>query len=112
MAIEHAAPGEVIDLNTFGPDDNDTHTVALVKTKHLEAMRIFVRGGAVVPEHYVDGPITVQCLRGELKFFVDGDPQPMQAGTWLHLEGGTPHSIDAISDCVVLVTILFTENGA
>lgn len=107
MAIEHAEPGEVIDLNTFGPDEDDSRTVALVKTQQFEAMRLFVRGGKVVPEHYVDGPITVQCLRGECKFFAGQSSQPMEAGSWIHLDGGTPHSIDAISDCVLLVTILF-----
>lgn len=107
MAIEHAALGEVIDLETFGPQDTDTHTVALVKTDRFEAVRLFTRAGSTVPPHKVDGPITVQCLRGEATFFVGAEPQEMGPGTWLHIDGGKVHSIEARTDCVLLVTIVF-----
>ena len=107
MAIEHATPGEVIDLKTFGPENTDTHTVALVKTEHFEVIRMFVRAWNTVPPHKLDGPITVQCLRGEARFVVGAEPQTIRAGEWLYLEGGELHSIEAISDCVLLVTIVF-----
>ena len=89
MAIEHAVPGEVIDLETFGPQNTDTHTVALVKTDRFEAVRLFTRAGNTVLPHKVDGPLT-----------------------WLHIEGGTVHSIEAKTDCVLLVTIVFGQGDA
>lgn len=107
MAIEHAIPGEVIELETFGPENRDTHTVALVKTKHFEVVRLFTPAGRTVPPHKVDGPITVQCLRGHAIFFVGSEPREMHAGNWLHIEGGKVHSIEAKTDCVLLVTIIF-----
>jgi len=110
MAIEHAALGEVICLETFGPQNTDTHTVALVKTNHFEAIRLFTRAGSTVPPHKVDGPITVQCLRGEATFFVDTEPREMSPGTWLHIEGGKVHSIEAKTDCVLLLTIVFVKD--
>jgi len=110
MAIEHAALGEVIDLRTFGPENTDTHTVALVKTEHFEAIRLYARAGHTVPPHKVDGPVTVQCLRGEAMFFVGEDPKELDPGTWLHIEGGKVHSIEAKTDCVLLVTIIFADH--
>lgn len=112
MAIEHAALGEVVDLATYGPGSSDTHTVALVKTNYFEAIRLFARAGSTVPPHKVDGPITVQCLRGEGTFFVGTEPREMGPGTWLHIEGGKMHSIEAKSDFVLLVTIMFAVQGA
>ncbi|MCL4218879.1 MAG: cupin [Candidatus Hydrogenedentes bacterium] len=110
MAIKHAALGEVIDLATFGPENKDTHTVALVKTKHFEALRLFTKAGSTVPPHKVDGPITVQCLRGHAIFFVESEAREMQAGNWLHIEGGKVHAIEAKTDCVLLITIIFTRD--
>lgn len=107
MAIEHAVSGEVIDLNTFGPEDNDTHSVAIVKTDRFEAIRMCVYAGSTVPPHDVEGPITVQCLRGEGTFFVEDDPKAISAGSWLYLEGGKTHSIEAKTDLVLLVTLVF-----
>jgi quercetin dioxygenase-like cupin family protein len=109
MAIEHAALGEVVDLGTFGPENTDTHTVALVKTDQFEAIRMFVRAGTTVPPHKVNGPITVQCLRGEAAFFVGSEPRDLKPGTWLHIEGGKEHAIEAKTDCVLLVTIIFVN---
>ena len=107
MAIEHAALGEVVDLKTYGPENTDTHTVAIVKTDTFEAMRIFAPAGSTVPPHKVDGPITVQCLRGDAVLFVGAEPREMSEGSWLHIEGGKIHSIEATTDCVLLVMILF-----
>lgn len=110
MAIKHAAMGEVIDLNTFGPQNTDTRTVALVKTDHFETVRLYTPAGHAVPPHKVDGPITVQCLRGEATFLVGPAPKAMSPGSWLHIEGGCVHSIEAKTDCVLLVTIVFAKH--
>ena len=107
MAIEHVALGDVVDLKTYGPESTDTHTVALVKTDKFEVIRLFAPAGSTVPPHKVDGPITVQCLRGAAVFFVGTEAREMSEGSWLHIEGGKLHSIEATTDCVLLVTILF-----
>lgn len=107
MAIEHAAFGEVVNLKTFGPQNVDTHTVALTRTEHLETVRLFTPAGGKVPPHKVDGPITVQCLRGDALFFVGTEPREMSPGDWMHIEGGKTHAIEAKTDCVLLVTIFF-----
>lgn len=106
MAIEHVQPGEVVDLETFASAQTKK-TAALVKTEHLEVIRMHVGAGGKVAEHRVDGPITVQCLQGRATFVVAGEPREMRAGSWLHLEGGADHAIEAAEDTVLLVTILF-----
>ncbi len=103
MAHEHAAPGVVIDLNTFG----ETKSTALVKEVKFEAIRLYLTPGKKLPPHRVDGPITVHCLSGRCTFFVEDEARALVPGSWLYLEGGTMHSLEAEETCTVLVTILF-----
>jgi quercetin dioxygenase-like cupin family protein len=103
MAHEQAAPGVVIDLNTFG----ETKSTAFVKEVKFEAIRLFLNPGKKIPAHKVDGSITVQCLSGRCTFFVEDEPRALVPGSWLYLEGGTMHSLEAEETCTVLVTILF-----
>ena len=103
MAHEHARPGEVVDLNTFGKP----LSTALVKEAEFESILIQLNAGTSIPAHKVDGPITVQCLSGGCTFFVDDEPREMVAGSWLYLRGGTMHGLTASGPCVVIVTIVF-----
>lgn len=103
MAIEHAVPGKVIDLNTFGESDS----TAVVKESAFEAIRVYLTPGKKIPPHKVDGPITVHCLSGRCTFFVGDEPRALVPGSWLYLEGGAMHSLEAEEECAVLVTILF-----
>lgn len=107
MAHSHANPAEVIDLNTFGEDKS----TALVKEKKFEVIRLPVEAGKSIPEHKVDGPITVQCLSGKCTFFVGTEPRELAPGSWLHLTGGALHSVKGGDETsVLLVTILFAKD--
>ncbi len=107
MAIKHASAGEMIDLNAFG----ENRTTAVVKEKTFEVIRMIVSAGKPVPPHKVDGPITVQCISGQCKFFVGDEPREMSPGGWLYVEGGVVHALESESEAVMLVTILFKQNS-
>lgn len=104
MAHQHATPGTVVDLNTFG----EGQSTAVVKEKRFEVIRLVVEADKPIPSHQVEGPITVQCLSGRCTFLVDGNPRAMSPGSWLYLAGGTPHALTSDETCTLLVTILFT----
>jgi quercetin dioxygenase-like cupin family protein len=103
MALEHAKPGEVVDLPSFHPEG----TAALVKTDGFEAIRMVLPAGDSHPPHSVEGPITVQCLQGRVEFIVGDAHHMLSPGSWLFLEGGAKHSLQAHEDAVLLVTIIF-----
>ena len=103
MAQEHPEPGIVIDLNTFG----EMASTAVVKESAFEAIRLYLSPGKKIPPHKVDGPITVHCLSGCCTFFIEDGSRELVPGSWLYLEGGTMHSLEAEEECIVLVTILF-----
>ena len=52
------------------------------------------------------GYATVHCLQGVVVIEAAGQVQ-LSAGDWLYLDRGRPHSVAALEDSSVLVTILF-----
>lgn len=108
MAIPHAAPGIPVDLQPSGESLTEATTSALVKTDQFEAIRLFIpKGHEVCRNHQVKGPITVQCLQGEVAFSVEGETHTLRAGHWLYLPGEVSHSMSGVEDSLILLTIMF-----
>lgn len=108
MAIPHAFQGMPVDLLPADESLAEARTVALVKNNSFEAIRLVLpRGHDVCHEHQVAGPVTVQCLKGHATLTVDGRTHDLPAGHWLFLVGGTPHTLRAVDDSVVLLTLMF-----
>lgn len=106
MAIPHARAGEVVDVRPLGSAIAETKTKAIVKTKALEVLRIAMVAGKSLPPHKVVGGITVQCLEGKVEFRIGEATHELTAGTLLYVEGGCEHSLHAIENSSLLVTIL------
>lgn len=106
MAIPHAKPGEVIDLQPRGEAVTDLVTNTLIKTERLEVIRLIIPAGKDIPIHQVPGEITVQCLEGRVAFVAAGAPCELAAAQMLFLAGNEPHSLRGIENSSVLVTIL------
>ncbi len=106
MAIPHAKSGEVIDLKSLGEAATSSITNTVVKTDHLEVIRLVIPAGKDIPPHQVAGEITVQCLNGRVAFTGGGATRELSAGQMLYLAGNEPHSLRGIEDASVLVTIL------
>ncbi|MBT9515081.1 MAG: cupin domain-containing protein [Hydrogenophaga sp.] len=106
MALHHLESGEIANLRPLGGDALSTQSSALFKTEQLEVIRLVIARGREMPLHKVPGEITVQCLEGVIEFETPGRVQKLQAGQLLFLRGGVPHSLRALEDACVLVTIL------
>lgn len=106
MALHHARPAEVVDLGPIGPGLKDAKTAAIIKADHFEVIRLIVHAGAEIPQHKVSGPITLHCLEGRVELGTDLEPIALKANDWIYLDGGAPHSVKAIEDSALLLTIL------
>ncbi|CAB3798207.1 hypothetical protein LMG28614_04711 [Paraburkholderia ultramafica] len=106
MAISHLSSGEVTNVLPLGDTLERTQTTALFRERQLEVMRLVLPAGKGMPEHAVNGPITVQCVEGEVIFSFGNTDRLMQAGDLLYLAAGTPHKLVAIRSASVLVTIV------
>jgi quercetin dioxygenase-like cupin family protein len=106
MALKHLEPGEVMQLRPLGAALRMSKTSALVKSDRFEAVRLVIPAGTVVPSHQVEGFITLFCLEGFVILGVDREIE-LRAGDWIYLERGSPHSVRAVDDSALLLTILF-----
>jgi quercetin dioxygenase-like cupin family protein len=110
MALHHAKPGEVTDLGPMGPGLREARTAAITKADHFEAIRLIVHAGAEIPQHKVSGEITLHCLEGHVELGIDPTPIVLKANQWVYLKGGALHSVKAIEDSSLLLTI-FLRNA-
>lgn len=106
MAIPHANPGDVIDVRPLGTALATTKTHTLLKTEHVEVVRLVMTAGKQIAEHKAPGEITVQCLEGKIAFTALGKTEELSAGQMLYLTAGEPHSVRCIEDASFLLTIL------
>ncbi|MCY3005064.1 MAG: cupin domain-containing protein [Planctomycetota bacterium] len=110
MSIQHARPNEIVQL-PLGAGLANSKTTTLVKSDHLELIRLVLPAGKEIPMHQAHGEITVQCLEGRLSFTAESKTQELMPGQLLYLRTGEPHGLKAIEDSSVLVTILLKKNG-
>lgn len=106
MAISHLSSGEVASLLPLGALLEQIPTTALFKAEHVEVMRIVLLAGKRMPAHAVDGPITVQCLEGEVAFGMRQEHRLLRTGDLIYLEAGIPHELTAVTNASLLVTVV------
>lgn len=106
MAMHHALSGELINIRPLGSAITNAVTTALYKSQHLEVFRVVLLAGKSMPEHDVVGELTVQCLEGRVEFSIGTTRDVMLPGDLKCLSGGISHSLRAIEDSSLLVTLL------
>tara|TARA_R110002167_G_scaffold58704_1_gene166104 strand:- start:24277 stop:24615 length:339 start_codon:yes stop_codon:yes gene_type:complete len=111
MATHHASPAEVVDLDTWAQDLPEEHAKAIVKTRDMELARLVFRAGEQFKSHKVTGPIVVHCISGTIEFNAMGTSKTLSAGQLLYLLPNEMHSLLALTDAVVLLTIVFIDSN-
>ena len=104
MALHHVRPAEAIRLTSVA--SATAKTAALVKTGWFEAVHLVIRAGDKIASHSVPGHATIHCLEG-LVLLQTNEEMRLAAGDWLYLDRGQEHSVAALEDSALLVTILF-----
>jgi len=83
--------------------DHAAETVA--KQSGLRVVIVALKAGGLMHEHHADAPITVHCLEGRIRFDVDGQSHELTSGCVLIVAPGLPHSVHAIKQSALLLTI-------
>jgi quercetin dioxygenase-like cupin family protein len=109
MAIAHAAPGQLVDVQPLGNQLSESRNVALFKTDELEVIRLVMPAGKTMPSHWVKGEVTIHCLEGEIGLTVGGQTRQMKAGQLVWLQGGVDHALTAVLDSSLLLTIVLRK---
>jgi quercetin dioxygenase-like cupin family protein len=106
MAIHHAQLGEVFIVRPLATSLASSKTKALIKTPHVEVIRMVMPAGKIISEHKAPGEIIVQCLERDITFTTMGEPKQLGAGDILYLAAGEPHALETIEASSFLLTIV------
>ncbi|WP_340123666.1 hypothetical protein [Methylobacter svalbardensis] len=107
MATHHAAPNEIVDLATWAQDVPNEKTKVIVKTDEMELVRLTFPAGKEFANHKVSGPCVIHCITGEIECAAMETIQVLTPGQLLYLMPDELHSVKAVVDSVVLLTIIF-----
>jgi quercetin dioxygenase-like cupin family protein len=96
----------VIDVQPLGAELRNAQTSTSIKTETLEVIRLVLPAGKEIDQHNVPGEITVQCLEGKVTFRAEEVERELTRGTLIYLQGSAKHSLRAVEDSSLLLTIL------
>lgn len=111
MSIPHLSSGDTGSVLPLGGNLKNTPTTALFKAPHMEVARLVLLAGKHLPPHAVAGPMTVQCLEGEVEISLDGGSRRLRQGDLIYLAGNVRHDLTAVTDASVLLTIVLLDSG-
>ena len=87
-------------------DASAGHTaVTLLKQPLIRSVVMVMRTGAKVPEHQANGDLTLQVLKGRIRFRVGAREFPLAQGRLLTVGDNLPHDLEADEDAELLLTI-------
>ncbi len=78
----------------------------LVKEGGLSAVLTVMRAGTALHEHQTEGPATIHCLVGRIELDAHGRTVELAAGELAALDGGVRHSVRAVTESAILVTLV------
>ncbi|MDQ2835192.1 MAG: cupin domain-containing protein [Acidobacteriota bacterium] len=82
------------------------HTArTLFKKADFRVVLISMDKGSVLKEHHADGTISVQVLKGSLRFTAQGEAHILQANSLVALGASIKHEVEALEDSAFLLTI-------
>jgi quercetin dioxygenase-like cupin family protein len=106
MALPHAQPLDVINVEPLGAKLRGAVSTSLIKTARVQLLHLVLREHQDQPEHHVDDECTIHCLEGVVELVMPGGIRHLRPGNVVVLPAGEKHSLRARTDCAVLVTIL------
>lgn len=104
-----SAPGNMVvfDMRTLTHFRDEAPYVQVLSDIGAARVVLFAfKAGQQLKEHTTSSQILVQALRGRVEFTANGTSTKLQAGMVLQLEMNIPHSLLALTDAVVLVTMV------
>ncbi len=106
MAIRHAKPGELVDLQKWPSELDAVSSHALIDNDSFRLDRIVLAKGQSLPERSVASPIIIQCVTGILELRTSRARQSIGPSQLVHLLADDPHELEALADSIALLTIL------
>ncbi len=86
------------------------HTAkTLFKKTDFRMVLISMEEGAALREHHADGTISVQVLKGSIRFISQGEAHTLRQNSIVTLGASITHQVEAIEDAAFLLTIAWPD---
>jgi quercetin dioxygenase-like cupin family protein len=86
------------------------HTArTLFKKTDFRMVLISMEKGAVLNEHHADGTISVQVLKGSIRFISQGEAHTLRQNSIVTLGPSISHQVEAIEEAAFLLTIAWPD---
>lgn len=85
--------------------NSQRNAITLFKTDAMRIVMIGLHAGGILPEHKAEGIISVQVLKGHIRFIVGDDEKKLVEGHMLTLHEKIPHTVVAVEESVFLLTM-------
>jgi quercetin dioxygenase-like cupin family protein len=82
----------------------------LFKAPDLRIVLISMDKGSILKEHHADGTISVQVLKGSIRFTTQGDGCDLQLNGVLTLGPSIKHKVEALEESAFLLTIAWPSD--
>lgn len=106
MALPHAAPGDLIDVQPYADRLAEAFSIALLRGEQLEVLRLVLHAGKSIPRHHLDTEATLQCIEGSVELRIDAATTYLGPGQLICLARDVPYSIHAMRDSSMLMTVV------
>jgi quercetin dioxygenase-like cupin family protein len=101
---------ELAECQQKKPWPSGIHSRTLFKKDDFRCVLIALEPSAQMKAHHADGTISVQVLKGRLRFGADGSEHELAAGSLLTLAASIKHDVEALEDSAFLLTISWPSN--
>jgi quercetin dioxygenase-like cupin family protein len=82
----------------------------LFKKPDFRMVLISMDKGSILKEHHADGTISVQVLKGSIRFTAQGDDHGLQVNGVLTLGPSIKHKVEALEESAFLLTIAWPSD--
>ena len=96
---------EIADSEQKKPWQSGHFAKTLFKKHDFRVVLITMENAAKMKEHHADGTISVQVLKGHIRFTVHGKPHDLKLGNLITLAASIRHEVEALEDSAFLLTI-------
>ena len=96
---------EMINSERTKPWQNGHTAKTLFKKADFRMALISMEKGSILKEHHADGTISVQVLKGSIRFIAQGETHSLREKGIVTLGASITHQVEALEDAACLLTI-------
>lgn len=100
---------EMSDAEQKKPWPSRHYAKTLFKKSDFRLVLISMEKMAQMKEHHADGTLSVQILKGSIRFTAHGKAHELHAGALLTLGASIKHEVEALEDSAFLLTISWPD---